>query len=150
MSEPLRLTVSTPSRVLVDSSDVTSFRASDSSGSFGIQPGHADFLTAIPASVVAWREGRGADWRYCAVRGGVLSVSQGKRVALACREGVLGRDLASLEAGVRKAATAETDADKRARVEQMRLHAQAVRRLVQYLAPRQRGAGFARQDEAEV
>ncbi len=149
MSEPLRLTVSTPSRVLVDVADVTSFRASDSSGSFGIQPGHADFLTVIPASVIAWREGSG-EWQYCAVRGGVLSVTRGQRIALACRQGVLGTDLASLEAEVHKAAGEETEADKRARVEQTRLHAQAVRQLVQYLAPRRRGAGFARQDEAEV
>ncbi len=149
MSEPLHLTVSTPSRVLVDVADVTSFRASDTSGSFGIQPGHADFLTVIPASVIAWREA-GGEWQYCAVRGGVLSVSAGKRVALACREAVLGRDLAGLEADVRTAALAETEADKRARVEQTRLHAQAVRQLVQYLAPRRQGAGFARQDEAEV
>ena len=134
MTGDLHLTVSTPSRVLVDVSDVVSFRASDASGSFGIQPGHAGFLTVIRASVVQWRQAEG-NWRYCAVRGGVLSVLDGKRIALACREGVLGADLSSLESDVREAGLADAEADRRARVEQTRLHAQAVRQLVKYLRP---------------
>ncbi len=149
MSGTLHLTIATPSRLLVESDRVQSLRASDSSGSFGILPGHADFLTVLPASVVEWREGDGL-WRYCAVHGGVFSVSEGERIAIACREGVLGRDLAGLESDVLRAGTAETEADRHARVEQTRLHAQAVRQLVKYLVPQRREAGFAREPEAEI
>ncbi|MCB2046934.1 MAG: F0F1 ATP synthase subunit epsilon [Novosphingobium sp.] len=148
MTGRLELVISTPSRVLVQTDDVRSLRASDASGGFGIQPGHADFLTAIPASVVQWRESDD-QWRYCVVRGGVLSVSNGKHIALACRKGLLGNDLASLADEVREASEAQTDSDRRARVEQTRLHAQAVRQLVSYLMPRSRGAGFERQVEAD-
>lgn len=142
MTAQLHLTIATPSRLLVDREDVGSLRASDASGSFGILPGHADLVTVLPASVVEWRGSDGA-WQYCAVRGGVFSVSDGDKVVVACRQGVLGRDLAGLETEVRRAGIAETDADRRARVEQTRLHAQAVRRLLQYLVPRRGGeAGF--------
>jgi F-type H+-transporting ATPase subunit epsilon len=144
----LDLVISTPSRVLVETGDVCSLRASDASGSFGIKPGHADFLTAIPASVIQWRESDG-DWRYCVVRGGVLSISNGKRIAIACRMGILGKDLANLEAEVRQAGEAQTDSDRRVRVDQTRLHAQAVRQLVKNLVPRSRGAGFERQIEVD-
>jgi len=142
MSGQLHLTITTPSRLLVDLDGVRSLRASDASGSFGILPGHVNLVTVLPASVIEWR-GTDGEWQYCAVRGGVFSVSDGNRVVVACRQGVLGRDLASLESEVRRAGIAETDADRRARVEQTRLHAQAVRRLLQYLVPRRGGdAGF--------
>ena len=146
MSEALHLSIATPFEVLVESDGVRSLRASDASGSFGILPGHADLLTVLPASVVEWREGDGK-WRYCAVRAGVFSVSDGKRVAVACRQGVPGRDLAGLKAEVHRVVAAETDADRRARVEQTRLHAQAVRQLLQYLLPRGGQGGFARSGE---
>lgn len=149
MTGQLHLTIATPSRVLVDTPDVFSFRASDASGSFGILAGHAEFLTVIPASVVEWREHDG-QWQYCTVRGGVLSVSEGRQIALACREGILGHDLASLEADVCEAGTADVEADKRARVEQTRLHAQAVRQLVRYLVPRGREAVLSTRIDAEI
>lgn len=145
----MHLLVSSPSSVLVDTGDVVSLRASDASGSFGIQLGHADFLTVIPASVVEWRQSDG-QWHYCAVRGGVLGVLDGQRIALACREGLLGRDLASLEPKVRSTGLARQEADRRARVEQTRLHAQAVRQLVKFLHPQGHRAVMARQELAET
>ena len=149
MNERLHLTIATPSRLLVESNDVRSLRASDASGSFGVLPGHADLLTVLPASVVEWR-GSDGEWQYCAVRAGVFSVSEGKRVAIACRQGVLGRDLAGLEAEVIKAGAAETDADRQARVEQTRLHAQAVRQLLKYLMPRGGQAGFSQAPKVDL
>ncbi len=136
MIEPLRLIITTPAAVLVDSANVVSLRAEDESGGFGILPGHADLLTVLPASVVRWRERDGAP-RYCALKSGVMTVTEGRRVAIACRQGALGDDLATLEAQVKNLRAAETDADRRARVEQMRLHASAVRQLVRFL----RGGG---------
>jgi F-type H+-transporting ATPase subunit epsilon len=134
MTDGLHLTITTPTTVLVDGTDVTAVRAEDESGSFGILPGHADLLNVLQASVIRWRERSGAT-RFCAVHGGVFIVSGGGRVAIACRQGTTGDDLAALEADVRNMRRAEAEADKSARVEQMRLHARAVRQLMRYLRP---------------
>ncbi|WP_353476227.1 F0F1 ATP synthase subunit epsilon (plasmid) [Salipiger sp. H15] len=130
----LHLTVTTPMTVLVDETGVTSVRAEDRSGGFGILPGHTEFLTVLPASVLRWRSA-GGGLRFCALRSGLLTVENGTHVAVACREGVLGDDLHALEAEVDTLRAADADADRRERVEQMRLHASAVRQLMQYLRP---------------
>ncbi|MGB3584840.1 MAG: hypothetical protein WBA40_27520, partial [Roseiarcus sp.] len=57
----------------------------------------------------------------------------GKRVAIACRRGAIGDDLAALKAEIEALRSAELDADRRARVEQTRLHARALRQLMRYL-----------------
>ncbi len=134
MSDPLHLTITTPATVLVDRQDVLSVRAEDESGGFGILPGHTDLLTVLPASVIRWQNGNGVT-HYCALRGGVLTVSEGRRVAIACRQGTVGDDLGALEGEVEALRAAEIDAERRARVEQTRLHARAVRQLVRYLRP---------------
>lgn len=134
MREPLRLIVSTPTALLVDAADVRSVRAEDASGGFGVLPGHAAFVTALSDHVLRWRGADGRE-RYCAVRGGVMTVKDGKTVSVACRHGVLGDDLDRLEAVVREAAAARAAGASRARVEQTRLHAYAVRQLVRYLRP---------------
>jgi len=134
VSAGLHLTIATPAAVLVDADDVRSLRAEDESGAFGILPGHADLLTVLPPSVVRWTRA-GAPTRYCAVSGGVLAVSGGKRVSIACRRGVLGDDLAALQAEVEARRAAEEDADRRARVEQARLHARGIRLFMRYLRP---------------
>lgn len=134
----LALTIATPMRVLVDTSAV-SVRAEDESGGFGVQPGHTDLLTVLPASVVRWQEPDGRR-RFCALRSGMLTVSGGNRIAIACREGIVGDDLGALEAEVAKLRAEEEDADRRARVEETRLHASAVRQLMHYLRPGAPGA----------
>ena len=134
MGRTLRLTIVTPATVLVDANDVHSIRAEDESGGFGLLPGHADFLTVLPASVVRWRSIDGIE-RYCAVRGGVMTTTGGDQVAIACRAGVLSDQLEKLEADCRLTRAAQADAAARARVEQTRLHANAVRQLIRYLRP---------------
>lgn len=134
MRPGLHLTVTTPMKVLVDAPGVVALRAEDESGGFGILPGHTEFLTALPASVLRWRGADGVE-HYCALRAGLLTVSGGDRVAVACREGLLGDDLARLEEKVAQLRADEADAARRARVEQMRLHASAVRQLIRYLRP---------------
>ena len=134
MNSTLHLTVTTPAHILVDSDDVVAVRAEDQSGSFGILPGHADLLTVLVPSVLRWRTADGAA-RFCAVRGGVFTVASGRDVAVACREGVVGDSLDELEAKVRAVRAQELEADRKARVEQIRLHALAVRQLVRYLRP---------------
>ena len=134
MTRTIHLTITTPAAVLVDRDDVRAVRAEDTSGGFGVLPGHTDLLTVLPATVVRWRADDDVV-HYCALRGGVMTVAQGQRVAIACRQGVIGDDLPALEAEVQAQRAAETDAERRARVEQMRLHAQAVRQLMRYLRP---------------
>ncbi len=130
----LHLTVTTPMTVLVDEPAVLSVRAEDASGSFGILPGHTDFMTVLPASVLRWRTASGA-LRFCALRSGLLTVEGGQTVAIACREGILGDVLEALASEVAAMSAAQADEDRRERVEQMRLHANAVRHLMQYLRP---------------
>lgn len=134
MSRALHLTITTPAVVLVDAEDVVSVRAEDESGSFGILPGHADLLTVLSACVVRFRD-KAEGLHYCALSGGVLTVEEGRRVAIACRQGAVSDDLEELEGAVDTMRQEETDADRRARVEQMRLHAHAVRQLMRYLRP---------------
>ena len=74
----MRLRIVTPLSVVVDGA-VDSLRAQDASGSFGIRPGHAPFLTALAVSIVSWKTA-GVE-RFCAVRGGVLSVTGGTDIA---------------------------------------------------------------------
>ena len=134
MSGTLHLTVTTPGEILVDSGDVAAVRAEDESGSFGILPGHANLLTALVPSVVRWKTSDGRA-HFCAVRGGVFTVSEGRNVAVACREAVLGDSLEDLEAKVRALRAQQIEADRKARVEKVRLHALAVRQLLRYLRP---------------
>lgn len=129
MSGTLHLLVATPDRVLVDEGAVASVRAEDESGCFGILPGHTEFLTVLTPSVLHWRTTEGR-LGHCAVEGGVLTVSDGRTVSIACRRGEVGDDLAALAARIRRRRDEESDADRRTRVDAMRLHALAVRRLV--------------------
>ena len=132
----------TPEKQVVDAHDVRSLRASDESGSFGILPGHADLLTVLVPSVVRWRNADGEE-QLCAVRGGIFTMSGGNRAAIACRQAVLGDRLDELEANVASANAEEEDADRRARVAQLQLHARAVRQMMRYLVP---GGGGTLQD----
>lgn len=136
----LHLTITTPMTILVDVDGVQSVRAEDASGSFGVLPGHIDYLTVMPASVLRWRTADGRP-RYCALRSGLLTVSGGSGVAVACREGVLGDDLAALDADVLALRAADADAERQERVEEMRLHANAVRQLMRFLRPGHPGQG---------
>jgi F-type H+-transporting ATPase subunit epsilon len=120
--------------VLVERDDVASVRAEDESGSFGILPSHADLLTMLTPSVVRWCTVSGRTG-FCAVKGGVLTVSQGRRVAIACREGIVDDSLETLEQRVRQVRAEQLEAERRARVAQVQLHVRAVRQLVRYLRP---------------
>ena len=139
MSPTLRLTLSTPVAILVDAEVIVALRAEDESGSFGILPGHADFLTVLTPSVLRWRGTDNVE-HFCATEEGVLRVSEGSRVSIACRNGVLGDSLSALEAQISAAHAAQLDTARNARVEQTRLHAQAVRQVLHYLRPNRGGA----------
>ncbi|WP_298364048.1 F0F1 ATP synthase subunit epsilon [Azospirillum sp.] len=143
----LDLVITTPTAVVARSAAVTHLRAEDDSGAFGILPGHADLLTALSVSVVSWREADdnadGIDEgreRHCAVRGGVLTVSDGARIAVATREAVAGDDLAALERDVLTRFRQERAAEGEARGGARRLRLAAVRHILSYLRPDRRTA----------
>lgn len=131
--EPMSLVITTPLQVVVSAEYVTSFRAADDSGDFGILPGHTDMLSVLKSCVVRWREA-GDGWRFCALYGGVMTVEDGKVIRIACREGVVGADLPELQADVRAHREATSQAASSARVSQARLHARAIRQIMRHLS----------------
>ena len=128
----MRLLISTPAAVVLDLDGVVHLRAEDASGAFGILPGHADFLTALPISVASWRLASGAE-QHCALRSGVLTVNGGRQIEIATRQAVLGDDLGQLETEVLHAFRRASDDEDRARTEAQRMQLAAIRQICGYL-----------------
>jgi F-type H+-transporting ATPase subunit epsilon len=128
----MRLTIVTPLAVVVDE-DIDSLRAEDASGSFGILNGHAPFLTALAISILSWKRSEGE--RFCAVRGGALTVSAKSHIAIATREAVAGGDLATLDAEVLSRFQSEADQERIEHVETTRLQMHVIRRMISRLRP---------------
>ena len=128
----MKLRIVTPLDVAVDEDGVTALRAEDATGSFGILPGHADFLTRLGISVVSWTAADGRR-HHCAVRGGVLRVSAGDRVEVATRDAVTGPDLDTLHHDVLERFAARRESEKQERVESTRRHLAAVREIMRHL-----------------
>lgn len=134
MTGALHLVVTTPLQIVLDIEGIASLRGEDASGDFGILPGHADFLTVIDAGVMRWRDATGP-WRFCALRGGVFTVTEGREIRVACREAIPGDDLASLLPQVAEARAQAEDDARRARAHGTGLHARAIRQMMRDLSP---------------
>lgn len=130
----MRLLITTPTAIAVDQPDVSSIRAEDDSGNFGILRGHADLLTVLNVSIVSWHA---ADGRvhYCAVSRGVLSVVGGNEIAIATREAIAGDDLDRLEENVLNQFRKRGEAEQASRKQSLQLQMKAMRQIVQYLRP---------------
>jgi F-type H+-transporting ATPase subunit epsilon len=135
----MRLLITTPIAIAIDESSVTSVRAEDDSGSFGILKGHADLLTALNISIVSWHTANNRV-HYCAVRRGVLSVTGGAEVAIATREAIAGDDLDRLEEIVLGEFRSRSETERASRTASLRLQMKAIRQIVQYLRPNKRSA----------
>jgi F-type H+-transporting ATPase subunit epsilon len=135
----MRLLITTPTAIVVDEPDVSSIRAEDDSGSFGILRGHENLLTALKVSIVSWH---GLDGRahYCAVRRGVLSAMGGSEVAIATREAVASDDLDRLEQVVLSRFRERGEMERASRTESLQLQTKAIRQIVRYLRPERPGA----------
>jgi F-type H+-transporting ATPase subunit epsilon len=133
----MKLVVTTPTSVAIEQNGVTYVRAEDRTGSFGIERGHADFLTVLAISVLIWRDAEGNE-RYVAVRGGVLRVNGGSMVEVATREAVVGDDLARLRAEVLAQFARNLETELSARRGALNLERAAIRRLYRYLRPGER------------
>ena len=130
----MRLRIVTPLSVVVDA-QVDSLRAEDASGSFGVLPGHAPFLTALAISIVSWQQDDTE--QFCALRGGVMTVGRGDDhdtvVAIATREAVAGDDLAVLDKQVLARFQSDEDAEREEHVETVRVQLHAIRRMISRL-----------------
>jgi F-type H+-transporting ATPase subunit epsilon len=133
----MRLRITTPLAVLADEEGVTSLRAEDASGGFGILSGHADFLTRLEISVVSWCRADGSQ-HYCAVRGGVLTVAGGREIAIATPEGVVGDDLLRLDQTILASFRANEETERAEHVAQARLELSAIREIMRHLQAGQR------------
>lgn len=128
----MRLVVTTPLALVLDASDAARVQAEDTSGGFGILPGHADFLTVLPVSVLTWFDTHGAEHNV-ALRRAVLRVSGGQTVSVAAREAVAADALADLKGAVLdRFRTAERD-ETAVRISTERLHLATMRSLQHYL-----------------
>jgi len=136
----MKLHVSTPTGIPVREDDLVSVRAEDASGRFGIWSGHADLITVLSVSVISWRRRDGSE-SHCAVRGGVLTVRGGDRIAVATQEAVPGEELARLEQDVLDRLRAAEEQVRDARVHARRLHVAALERLMRYARPDGLAAG---------
>ena len=130
----MRLRITTPLTVVIDEDSVQIVTAEDASGSFGIQPRHADFLTSLAVGVVSWKSQAGAR-RYCAVEGGLLTVTGGAEVAITTREAIPGDDLATLDQVIRDRFGADAEAERAGRVDSVKLQLRAIREMVRHLRP---------------
>ena len=128
----MRLRITTPLAEITDEDGVLALRAEDVTGSFGILPGHADFLTSLAISAVRWKSKDGTS-HYCAIRRGVLSVTGGQEIAIVTREAVLGDDLATLDQTVLGRFHADIETERSERVESTRLQLNAIRQMVSRL-----------------
>jgi F-type H+-transporting ATPase subunit epsilon len=130
----MRLRITTPLAVVIDASDIEIVSAEDASGGFGIQPGHTDFLTSLAVSVVSWNA-RGAARHYCAVRGGVLTVTGGRDVAIATREAIAGDDLAVLDQQILARFREDREAERAEHFDSTQMQLNAIRQIIRHLRP---------------
>ena len=128
----MKLTIITPTSVVAKHDDIASLVAEDDSGSFGLLPGHLDFVTALSPSVVSWRH---TDNRlgHCAVRRGVLTIESGQILSIATREAVVSENLNKLEYDVIARFQADDEEERTARIEAMTLRMKAIRRIIHFL-----------------
>lgn len=127
----MRLVVTTPTDVVEDVGDILSVRAEDATGAFGILPGHADFVTVLPVSVMTWRSaGREG---HVVVRGGVLTVRGGNRIDVAARGAWREDQLVELGPTVLADLQRADEEETASRRSEHRLHLETVRQIERLL-----------------
>jgi F-type H+-transporting ATPase subunit epsilon len=128
----MRLVVTTPTAVIVDVEGIRHLVAEDETGSFGIEPGHADFLTVLSVSVISWRDQAGAA-HHVAVRGGVLTVHDGQLLKVATRDAVSEDSLTELSQAVLARFRDDAATESASRVSTARMHLATMRQLQRFL-----------------
>ncbi|MDK3019951.1 F0F1 ATP synthase subunit epsilon [Pseudodonghicola flavimaris] len=134
----MKLVVTTPTSVVTTVEDVAHVRAEDASGAFGILPGHADFVTVLPTSVVTWRDRAGKEG-FVVVRGGVLTVRDGAVTEIAARGAASDRDISTLGKVALEQMEKSEETEEGSWTADTRLHLAAMRQIERVLQA-QRGA----------
>lgn len=106
---------------------VRSLVARDASGSFGVQAGHEDFMTALEFGLARYRSGAG-DWQYLALPGGILRVAAGA-VWLFTRRCLEDSDYRRLGGEIERELRAEEEALRETRTSLQQMEQQLLRRL---------------------
>lgn len=127
----MKLRIVTPLSVVVDE-EIDNLRAEDISGSFGILPGHAPFLTALAISIISWRTAQSE--KFCAVRGGVLQMTGNNTIDVTTREAVIGTSLVSLDSDVLAQFESDADDERTDNAESVQLQLNVIRRMVSRLS----------------
>lgn len=128
----MKLTITTPMGIVIDNETVLSLKAEDKTGSFGILPGHADFITVLDISVVSW-QGDSGKLNFCAVCKGLLSVTSGREILIATREAVIGTDLDSLKSKTLVKYYFDEEQEEKTRISQEIMQAEAIKNIQKYL-----------------
>lgn len=109
--------------------DALSFVAEDASGSFGILPGHARFVTALEFGLARYRSAA-LGWRYVAAPGALVVFARNE-LHFATRRYVGGPDYALIRAALRRQLLEEESALREIRRSLRRLEESMFRRLWQ-------------------
>ena len=128
----MNLIVTTPTSVVVDVSGVRHIRAEDRTGAFGIEPGHADFVTLMPVSVVTWKNEAGRE-AFVLVRSGVLTVQGGEHVEIAVRDAYKEDELAELDERALEELRKADESEDVTRTTDTRLHLATMRQIERVL-----------------
>lgn len=107
--------------------DVLSFVGEDASGSFGILPGHARFITVLEFGLASFRSAAGG-WRHVAAPGAVVRFA-GDELHLATRRFVCGADYERIRDALREQLRTEEDALREIRLSLRHLEESMLRRL---------------------
>jgi F-type H+-transporting ATPase subunit epsilon len=128
----MRFTVTTPLNLALETDNVRSVRAEDQTGSFGILPGHADFLTVLAIGVITWRNSDERE-HHIAVRGGTLIVRQGRHVEVVTREAIKEDTLENLSEAILQRWRTEEQTEAQARLSSSHLQLATIRQIERYL-----------------
>ncbi|AXS84033.1 ATPase [Marinobacter sp. Arc7-DN-1] len=133
MATEMEVCLRLPTRVLYQGMARKLFAVAEN-GAFGLLPNHIDFVTALEPSVLILTLADGNEQIF-GIDEGIL-VKKGHQVDIAIRRGVLGENLDSLQASVKKNFI-EVDEDERvARSALSRLEAGMVRRFADLQRPK--------------
>ncbi len=109
--------------------DVYSFVGEDASGSFGLLPGHARFMTTLAFGLARFRVRQG-DWQYLAMPGAVLYFS-GQRLWIGTRRYLLDSDYTRVSKLLRDQLLAEEQTLHDTKKSLRRMEEELLRRLWQ-------------------
>lgn len=107
--------------------DVCSFVGEDASGSFGIQAGHARFMTCLSFGLSRFRQGGGA-WQYLAMPGAVLYFA-GNRLQLSTRKFLVHEDYGQVVEQLNSELLAEEESLRDLRAGLKRLEEEILKRI---------------------